>query len=245
MTPLVLLHGFLGAPAAWDPVRAHLEPGRVVCAPALSGHLDAPAVSGWEDEVCRLLSVIEHAGLSAVHLVGYSLGGRLALAMAAKQPALFSRLTLLSARLPLTTDAERQARREADQAWITRLEAVGVGPFLDAWEAQPIFASQASLPAETRASWRALRRALVPFAAPVGLGPLSLGAQPALAVPLADFAAPVQILAGALDPRFCALAPPLAAAFPRSAWRILPGVGHNLPLEAPRAVAEALHWSPP
>lgn len=245
MTPLVLLHGFLGAPAAWDPVRAHLEPGRPVMAPALSGHGGGSAVTSWEEEVHRLLSIIDRARLTEVHLVGYSLGGRLALSMAALRPGLFSRLTLLSARLPLSTEAERLARRSSDAAWAARLAAEGVERFLDAWEAQQIFASQADLPAEVRSSWRAIRAAHDAATVAVGLGPLSLANMPPLPASLAHLSTPTMVLTGALDPKFCALAPPLAAALPRSAWQIVPGAGHNLPLEAPRAVAEALHWSPP
>ena len=93
----MLLHGFLGAPAAWDPVRALLPDDVPVLTPALSGHGGAPVVSTWDEEVSRLLSEVEAEGFSGAHLAGYSLGGRLALSMAARRPDLFSRLTLLSA----------------------------------------------------------------------------------------------------------------------------------------------------
>ncbi len=239
----MLLHGFLGAPAAWDPVRALLPDDVPVLTPALSGHGGAPVVTTWDEEVSRLLSEVEAEGFSGAHLAGYSLGGRLALSMAARRPDLFSRLTLLSARLPLTTEAERQARQKADAAWAARLGTEGLDRVLDAWEAQPIFASQADLPAPVRADWRALRAAHDAATVAVGLGPLSLGHMPALSASPAQLSTPALVLTGARDAKFGALAPPLLSVLSRSAWTVVPGAGHNLPLEAPSAVARALHWS--
>lgn len=245
MRPLVLLHGFLGAPAAWDGVLDALRYQGPVLAPALSGHAGAPVVASFQAEVDRLAAAIEDAGLRDAHLVGYSLGGRLATGLLATHPERFSRATLLSAHPGLRTEPERQARRASDGAWANRLAREGLDPFLDAWEAQALFDSQAALPEPARAAWRRLRAAHDPASVAVGLGPLSLGEMPDYTSRLAGLAAPVTVLTGALDLKFLALAPALCALFPRSARHSIPGAGHNLPLEAPSAVAEALHRSPP
>lgn len=240
MRPLVLLHGFWGAPAAWDGVRAHLPPETPALALALSGHDGAPRVRSFEAEVDRLAALIASSGLERPQLAGYSLGGRLAIGLLARHPDQFSAATLLSARLGLDDPEQREARRAADAALARRLEAEGLPAFLETWEAQPVFAGRGPVSAEALAAWRALRLAQDAAALTVGLTALSLGVMPDYRPGLSAFAGPVTVLTGARDPKFCALAGALRASFPRSAWQVVPGVGHNLPLEAPAAVAEAL-----
>ena len=243
MRALVLLHGFLGLPSAWDGLRARLPSDVAVLAPALAGHAGAPPAGSYEEEVERLGDLVLKSGLEAPHLVGYSLGGRLALGLLARWPGHFSGATLLSARLALRSQAEREARVQADEALAERLLTGGLGAFLSAWDAQPLFASQAALPEAQLRAWREARGIHAPEAVVCGLRALSLGRMPDESAALSRFEGPVAVLAGALDPKFVALAPELAAALPRSTWSIVPGAGHNLPLEAPASVASALPWS--
>jgi pimeloyl-ACP methyl ester carboxylesterase len=77
---IVLLHGFADSPHTWDLIRPHL-PGDVL-APALPGHLGGPPLT--LDMVGWLEGVLDAAGLEKAHLVGNSLGGYLALALAAR-----------------------------------------------------------------------------------------------------------------------------------------------------------------
>lgn len=244
MRPLVLLHGFLGAPASWAAVRAALPAGLEVHALGLSGH-GAPVVASWDDEIARLDGEISRiAAGRPLHLAGYSLGGRLAIGLLATRPERYAQATLVSAAPGLFDATARAARLEADAAWAARLRDQGLDAFLDAWEAQPLFASQAALSPEARAAWRALRRGHDPAALAVGLGALSLGAMPDYRAALSRLALPVRVVAGALDPKFCALAAQLCDLLPRARPVLLPGAGHNLPLEAPRALASTLDWSP-
>src|SRR5690242_21267669 len=98
MTPLVLLHGFTGSAASWDDVVAAL-PGVHSVRPALLGHAPesdaARAVRTWSDEIARLGALLPP---EPVHLVGYSLGARLALALALalRSPGRLTHLTLIS-----------------------------------------------------------------------------------------------------------------------------------------------------
>ncbi len=245
MPPLILLHGFLGAPASWDAVIAALPADTEVHAVALAGHAGAPTVQCWADEIARLKDEIARrtAGRAA-HLVGYSLGGRLALGLAVDAPEAVAQLTLVSARSGLPDAQARADRRAADALWARRLREDGLERFLDAWEEQPIFASQAALPASTRDAWRALRLRHDPHLVSVGLDALSLGAMPDYSADLSRLHLPVRVLTGALDPIFCALGAQLCELLPRARQQILPGAGHNLPLEAPSALARALPWSP-
>src|SRR6187431_1718297 len=140
----LLLHGFTGSPRSWDflPVQPPIRR----FAPALVGHAGAgagPDVSDFEGEVDRLNALSLEA--EALHVVGYSLGARLALGFALLHPTRVSRLTLISGHPGLESAAERAERRASDARWCTLLLERGLHAFVEAWQAQPLWASQAGL----------------------------------------------------------------------------------------------------
>lgn len=85
--PLVLLHGFTDTPRTWDLVLESLEQRFEVLTPALAGHAGGPALEGavtastLPDAVERAM---DEAGWETAHLVGNSLGGFVALQLAAR-----------------------------------------------------------------------------------------------------------------------------------------------------------------
>jgi pimeloyl-ACP methyl ester carboxylesterase len=85
--PLVLLHGFTDTPHTWDLVRPSLERRFEVLAPALAGHAGGPRIDG-EVTAETLPDAIERAldaaGWETAHLAGNSLGGFVALQLAAR-----------------------------------------------------------------------------------------------------------------------------------------------------------------
>jgi len=85
--PLVLIHGFTGTWHAWEPVLARLETRYEVFAPTLPGHAGGPDLdedSGLEGLVAGIERILDDAGIGSAHLVGNSLGGYAALALAAR-----------------------------------------------------------------------------------------------------------------------------------------------------------------
>src|SRR5688572_17908736 len=107
----VLLHGFTGAPSSWRAIAAGLVPCLI---PALPGHAGASTVPTWDEAVDVLARIVSRARFDGAHLVGYSLGGRLALGLAARRPELFSAVTLIGAQPGLADPAERAERARAD-----------------------------------------------------------------------------------------------------------------------------------
>jgi pimeloyl-ACP methyl ester carboxylesterase len=77
---ILLLHGFADSPRTWDLIRPYL--GDDVLAPALPGHLGGPPFD--PDLAGHLERVLDEAGVEKAHLVGNSLGGYLALVLAAR-----------------------------------------------------------------------------------------------------------------------------------------------------------------
>jgi pimeloyl-ACP methyl ester carboxylesterase len=100
--PLMLLHGGLGSGEMFGPVLPTLAAGRQLILPDLQGHgrtadIDRPLEVGlMADDIAVL---IEHLGLGKTDLVGYSLGGGVALFNAVKHPELVDKLVVASAHI--------------------------------------------------------------------------------------------------------------------------------------------------
>ncbi|MGF1465244.1 MAG: alpha/beta fold hydrolase [Sandaracinaceae bacterium] len=249
---LVLLHGFTGSPATWDRVLAahgltSALPSALPSAlrPWLPGHGPEPdPVGPWEDTVRRLDASIARSGARGAHLVGYSLGGRLAWGLLRLAPAWLARATLIGAH-PGLPDLDRPARREADRRHAEVLRTDGLGAFVDRWEALPIWASQARLARQARVDQRRERMRHRPAALADVLTHLGLAEMPDHRPALPAIRTPVTLLVGAEDERHRELAGAAARRLPACRLETIPGVGHNPVLEAPEAVAEALRRPPP
>lgn len=237
----VLLHGFTGSPAAWDVVHDALSRDGRVLRPALLGH--GPGTGAGTDfvtEVDRLAECIGSAGFEGAHLCGYSLGGRLALGLLARHAALFTRATLIGAHPGLPEgSAERDARAASDEAWAQLAESDAPG-FFARWGAQPLFATQQALAPALRAAQGRQREAHDAPALAAALRALSLARMPDWQPTLGALTLPVQLMAGALDTRFVALAQRMAAQIPGATLHIVQGAGHNVVLERPDRVIDAL-----
>src|SRR5215213_4061756 len=95
--PMILLHGGLGSGEMFGPVLPTLAQRHQVIAVDLQGHgrtadIDRPIdVRLMADDIAAL---IDHLGLDQPDLVGYSVGGAVALHTAAKYPAKVRRLVM-------------------------------------------------------------------------------------------------------------------------------------------------------
>ena len=205
----ILLHGFTGGPRSFGDQDAAV--------PELPGHGAAPPATSWDDALASLERLLD-AGPAIVG--GYSMGARLALALALRRPASVARLILESGSPGIEDDSERANRRARDEELATLLEREGVAAFLRVWEANPILAGQpheALRPERMRNSAAGLASAL---------RHLGQGAQPSLwdAQPL--LRVPVLLVAGALDAKYVALAQRMQGLLPHAQMNIVEGAGH-------------------
>ncbi|HVS66649.1 MAG TPA: alpha/beta fold hydrolase [Thermoanaerobaculia bacterium] len=133
----------------------------------------------------------------------------------------------------------RAERCAADERWAAVIER-DLDAFVEEWQALPLFASQRRLPAEALEAQDRIRRGHRPETLARAMRVLSLGAMPDHREALGRVRVPVVLMTGELDRRFTGLAVELAASIPGSRVEVVPGVGHNVPLEAPGAVAAGL-----
>lgn len=221
---------------------------RVVC-PVLLGHdggdPSPEAASDFQSAVDRLAAELRAAHLGPLHLCGYSLGARMALGLLVRHPELFSRATLISVHPGLADEAERRERAAADERWAALLADRGLAEFLPKWAQQPLFHTQTALPAAVLAAQDAVRRRHSPKGLALALRVLGLAQMPDYAAALPALHLPVRLVVGAHDAKFLALAERAAARLPQAAVVPVPGVGHNVLLEAPDAVCALLDAPPP
>ncbi|MCA9575814.1 MAG: alpha/beta fold hydrolase [Polyangiales bacterium] len=266
---LVCLHGFTGSPTSWDPVLAALRaqgarPLRVLT-PTVVGHEGAaatlmegghtqvapvahdsapaspPTATSFEDEVDRIARGLPRGTL---HLLGYSLGARLALGLAVRHRVRFESITLVGVHPGLVDPAERSARAAADDALADDLERGGLAAFVARWEALPMWASQRRLDPAVLAVQRAQRLQQDPARLAAALRVLSLGRMPSYVDALPTLDLPVTLVVGHADAPFRPRAAAMQERLPLGRVIVVGDdanpIGHNVPLEAPRELARVL-----
>lgn len=136
--PLILLHGGLGAIEMFGPNLPALAQGRQLIAVDLQGHgrtadIDRPInVAFMADDIAEL---IKHLKLERSDIMGYSMGGGVALQTAIRHPALVGKLVVVSTPI----------RRNAFYADILGQQAQVNAEMAEAMKQTPMYALYASI----------------------------------------------------------------------------------------------------
>ncbi len=232
---IVFLHGFTHTGASWRAVIDELGERYRALAPDIRGHGSAGALRPIDFDRCTA----DIAALSPERftLVGYSLGGRLALLAALAHPHRVQRLVLVSTTAGIADPVERVARRDADEALAAEIEDMTIEAFARRWAAQPLLRHQPEQVAASAHADRLRNRPADLAAALRGLGP---GVMEPAWDRLPELTMPVTVIAGERDTKFRKLAERIAARIPHAELLIVPAVGHAVHLQAPALVAAAL-----
>lgn len=243
--PLVLLHGFSLTGASWDAVHGHLTAragdgapglkGREILTPDQRGHGTASDVRPILLPAMAADAMAQTTGELA--LGGYSMGGRAALLAAIASPGRVSHLALISTTAGIEDEATRAQRADADEFLANAFEQRTIEQIADSWGGHPVFTGQ---PPAVAAAARADRLRNSPAGLAASLRGAGAGKMQPLWGSLGTLTMPVLVMVGARDEKFVAVGERLADALPNAELVIVPGAGHQLPLEAPEAVAEGL-----
>jgi len=238
--PVLVLHGFTGSSESMSEIAVGLRDRWRVVRLDLVGHGESPAPHGAADytmERCvdQVTGRLDALGIDSAHVIGYSMGGRAALALAAWRPERLRSAILVGASAGLADAGARAERRRADEALATRIEREGLEAFVDHWMALPLFATQRRLGAEALARARAQRLRNRPHGLANSLRGMGTGAQPPLHEALRGVRVPVRLVVGERDAKFAAIAEELAPLLPSAAVNAIPGAGHACHVEAPLA----------
>jgi 2-succinyl-6-hydroxy-2,4-cyclohexadiene-1-carboxylate synthase len=248
MTTIICLHGFASSPELWrgltpPPMKAEaiLLPGHGGSAfPAeipLPQRYAEPAPATWRAAASWLISKApDHKAV----WTGYSLGARLALAVAAYAPERVAALVLFGGHAGLLTAAERQSRAQWEEPWAQRIATDSPDGFADAWEQLPIFASQHHIPVEVRQRQRAWRTQHMPAALAQAFRAFALSTMPDWRPTISALMCPIWLAPGVNDAPYVAQAKSLQALNPLLVCSPVGHAGHNPPLQNPMAAGELL-----
>lgn len=238
---VTLLHGFTLNGTTWNDLTSRMRDAKWSwIAPDLRGHGAAPLTPCTMDDCASdLVALWDRLGVERTHLVGYSMGGRLALHVATRLPERVQSLLTIGAHAGLEGDA-RAARRQADGAMAARLESSGIEPFVNYWSAQPMFAGLERRGASFNSRLRAVRLANVPAGLACSLRGMGAGAMTPLWDQLPHIEIPCTFVAGEDDTPYVAAAHRLAAAVSEGRVELIPRAGHAAQMERPAAFAKVL-----
>jgi 2-succinyl-6-hydroxy-2,4-cyclohexadiene-1-carboxylate synthase len=233
---VVLLHGFTHTGASWDPVVAALAERYRALAPDIRGH--GSATDRVPVTIEGVLTDVLALAPPRFTLVGYSMGGRIALHVALGLPRRVDRLVLIGASPGISDPAARQARRRDDGRLADQIDGSTIEEFAARWAQTPVLAGQ---PPAVLAAVQADRLRNRPAGLARALRGLGTGALPSLWGRLGELEMPVVLVVGERDQKFRAIASEMVASGLDDATVIIvPGAGHAVHLEAPDAVAQII-----
>lgn len=237
-TPIVFLHGFTGLASDWECLWQNLPTVKKLALdlpghgtnPQNDCHFEAMAAQFWQD--------LDDMHIHKIHLVGYSMGGRLALYLAVMFPKRIQSVVIISGSPGLQDPAERESRRQADELLAMRLEAEGLAVFLQQWYQQELFAGLRQwqgfevLMQSKLNSHQATRLAQ-------SLRHAGTGVAPSMWSHLSELHVPALFISGKSDTKFCQLGQQMQSLCPNSDYKTAPG-GHAPHLESARELGSLL-----
>jgi 2-succinyl-6-hydroxy-2,4-cyclohexadiene-1-carboxylate synthase len=237
---LLLLHGFTGSRKNWRPHLPVFGQHFQTIAVDLLGHGETAVPSiphryQIEKAAADLTAIIEQIATPPVHLLGYSMGGRLALYFACRYPDYVNKLILESASPGLKTAQERTERQQRDEALAGFIEREGIAAFVDRWQQLPLWESQKQVETAVRQTLRQQRLQNNPTGLAHSLRGMGTGVQPSLWPHLGQIATPTLLLCGELDNKFVTINREMATLMLQAQLKIVPQAGHTVHLERPLA----------
>ena len=221
--PVLFIPGFMQPAGAWAPVAEQLDPPTTL-------------LDHREHSFEGRLEEIAAAGADAL-LVGYSLGGRLALRAALRDPGRYAGLVTVGVTAGIEEAAERAARAEADERLASWIEAAPIEDIVAVWERQPLFADQSDALVEGQ---RPGRLAQDPAALARLLRTAGQGVLEPVWSDLLTFELPVLAIAGGRDEGYVSAAKKIADTAPNAKVRIVENAGHAPQLQQPEEVASLI-----
>lgn len=236
LSKIVFLHGFLGSGSDWLSFARKLENRFCSILVDLPGHGEAGIPADGDPKqffmqtVEALKSEIRRLRAEPCVLVGYSMGGRIGLALALRYPELFSKAIIVSSSPGLQTDEERASRRKSDEGIARKIERNFEG-FIGFWYDQPLFSTlkSHSLFHEVEAQ----RKQGLPQNLAQALRLLGTGNQPSFWDELLGNRLPMLFCVGEKDAKYVEIGRRMAELCPESRLEYFEGCGHTLHIEEP------------
>ncbi|QQX80611.1 2-succinyl-6-hydroxy-2,4-cyclohexadiene-1-carboxylate synthase [Shewanella sp. KX20019] len=235
---IVLLHGFLGSKEDWTAVIEVLAKQYYCVSIDLPGHGESLnnslPVPGFDACTSLIQQTLLQLKIKQYHLIGYSLGGRIALHLARHAPENILSLMLESCHPGLKSEDDRAARKTSDAQWAAKLNSLDIEDFLTLWYQQAVFTDLTTKQRQAMIQQRSANQASA-------LGncyqATSLAEQADLWDTPQIISAPCYFIAGSDDQKFLALAKRWQQQYPITIHPMAAS-GHNVHSAAPAAFSK-------
>jgi 2-succinyl-6-hydroxy-2,4-cyclohexadiene-1-carboxylate synthase len=234
--PLFLLHGFTGDSSTWTPFCPSWSRHSKLIIPDIIGHgstespedINRYKVEAVARDLNLLLNTLE---IEQIDLLGYSMGGRLALTFAILYPDRVRKLILESASPGLGTEEERLPRRMKDGELANFIIDEGIKSFVDYWEGIPLFSTIKNLPEPIQEGIREQRLSNNAKGLSNSLLGMGTGSQPSWWEKLSLLDCEVLLLTGDKDEKFCKIAEKMQKEMKKASWIVINDSGHAIHVE--------------
>lgn len=235
---IVALHGFTGSTKTWDNLVTFAKDRYTFVAIDMLGHgkSDSPSTPERYDIfncIKDVEAILFQLQIERANWIGYSMGGRIALAIALALSEKTLSLTIESASPGLATQSERNTRITQDSELANWIVEVGLDEFVDYWENLPLFTSQKHLPDSQRKAQRKQRLTNNPVGLANSLKGIGTGIQTTVKNKLCKINFPTLLICGNLDIKFTQIAHEMHKIIPQSQVREINDAGHAPHFEKP------------
>ena len=234
--PLLLLHGFTGDASTWTAFCEDWGKHSSLIIPDIIGHGNTEAPEQLnrykiESAAKDLNDILTKLGVKKVDLLGYSMGGRLALTFAILFPDKIRKLILESTSPGLLTEDERNQRCMKDGELAHFIKEKGIEAFVDYWGKIPLFSTMENLSSKVKESIRQQRLSHSTLGLANSLLGMGTGAQPSWWGKLHQLENDVLLLTGEKDKKFCRIAEKMQKSLKNSSWMVIENSGHAIHVE--------------
>jgi len=231
------LHGAVGRSADWlgfaDSMRGRLPKVGASCE-------EVRRIDLWRFLDCCPMPLSEVGGAIAGQirridpepvLVGYSMGGRLALHALLEDPDMWKSAVIVSAHPGLKDESQRATRRLSDAEWAALALKGAWSEFLEKWESQGVLGGAGEMLDRRALKSRrgSVARSFIDW---------SLGAQEDLSPRLGEVRCPVLWVTGERDQKFTALGKEAVSLMPDAVHEVVSDCGHRVPWEQSEVFAD-------
>lgn len=238
-TPVVFLHGFTGSAYDWSFIFEELSESYYPIAIDLIGHgsTESPGEIDFYrtgSQIKQLFQIFEELKLKQFVLVGYSMGGRLALSFALAHPEMLSGLILESTTPGIDDQHERHKRYSRDTDLAYDIEEFGLEEFVDRWLELPLFNTLKNIPPEKYELLKSAKLQNNPTGLANSLRGFSTGIMPNNWERLSELNVNTFLVTGELDGKFTLINDEMEDIIPNAKHNIARGSGHVVHLEKTR-----------
>lgn len=225
---ITVIAGFLGEKKDWDFLETD-KLGVQNIFPVAPCSFSAKSFDHFSD-----LLIEEMQKNGSHYVLGYSLGGRLALHSVIKNPSFFKGAIFISTHPGLLNSEEREKRLKNDEELAAKVLTQPWKDLMELWESQKVFQSGSFVFQRKESNFKRIFLA-------EALKNYSLGKQNNFREEIAKLNLPILWITGSLDEKFSQCAKTLGFSHPSSLQKIFSDAGHRLPWEKPEELQKAVY----